>query len=304
MKAWLIASVTAPLAVFAGGSSWPVVLAAVLACGAANLAVVRYCKKRCEVNRIISVIEWLWLCIYLGGIAAYSGNCWQEGSAYPVVPLVLVLLGCISAQSGGAQASKTGAVLLWLVVAVLGLVIGAGTKDIKLEWLKPGTGLKSEEILLLLTPCVMVFMPVDKPRGVLRALLWIGVVTVAASLWINGAMSQKIAAQVKDPLYEFSKSISLLGTVKRFEAVVSCGITAGRFCLFSLILSTAGHIAENVKADLGKKAVWGCGIAASAGMLLGQIRLGIIAAVVSAVLWVLIPVLICWSEKRCEKKEK
>lgn len=251
-----------------------------------------FCVERPITAKWFGAASWIWLGIFLGSIARYSANCWPDGKAYPVVPLILLVLACVNSQKGGEKASKAGAFLIWFVVVSLGIVLGAGIKELKLQWLKPQSGRVNFLLIpLFLIPALTAVLPSDKRRCAVSTTACIAAAAVIVALWINASLFEDCAAQMQNPLYEYCKSLSLLGTVERFESLIACALTAGWFSFFSLILSTAGHVAEKNKGKWGAGSVWSCALTAAAIMYLGWDVSEYHLAIGSVLLWVALPLL-------------
>lgn len=290
LRAWIIASAVAPCAMFAGGSAWIMVLFAALLCGSASAAVQWFCPAHPIRAKWFALASWVWLGVFLGSVARYSANCWTDGQAYPAVPLVLLALACINSQNGGEKASKAGAVLVWLVVLGLGIVLGAGAKEMKLQWLKPQSERLSLMLIpLLLLPALSTALPTDDRKCTASASVWIGAAAVTVAFCVNAGLSENYASQTQNPLFEYCKSLSLFGTVERFESLIACAMTAGWFSFFSLILSVAGHTAEKTEEKRGIRGVWACALIASAVMLTKRDISAEYLVLGSALFWVILP---------------
>lgn len=292
LRAWTLASLIAPGAMFASGSSWLAVLVVALLCGAVSAAVQLFCQGRPITAQWYAAACWIWSGIFLGSIARYSANCWPDGNAYPVVPLVLLALACVNSHNGGEKASKAGAILIWFVVLSLGIVLGAGVKELNMEWIKPQSGrLNPLLIPLLLIPALTIVLPADKRRCAVSTSVIIAAACVIVAFWVSGSLSEAYAAQVQEPLYEYCKSLSLFGTVERFESFVACALTAGWFSLFGLILSAAGQFAGRKQEKWGRGGVWLCALTAAVIMCLKWDLSGYQLSIGSGLLWVVLPLL-------------
>lgn len=292
LRAWVIASAIAPCAMFSGGSVWVMVLFAALACGGISVAVQHFCSERSITAKWYAFASWLWLSVLLGSLARYSADCWTDGQAYPAVPLILLALAGVNSQKGGEKASKAGAVLIWLVVLGLGIVLGAGIKELKLQWIKTQSGNFAYYLIpLLLLPALSSVFPSSGKRCAVSTSVCVGVTAVVISFCVNAGLSESYAAQTQNPLLEYCKSLSLFGTVERFESLVACALTAGWFSSFSLILSAAGCSADKVNEGWGGAGVWTCALAATAVMLTGKDISSVAVSIGSVLLWGVLPLL-------------
>ena len=268
LRSWIIGAVGVPAASMAAGCTWLAVLLAAVGCGLISIAVQRWCSGACAENKVIAAVQWAWLGLFLGAVAKYSADFWPDGNAYPIVPVTLIVLACLNAGKG-ANSGKTGAVLTWFAVTVIAAVLAAGTTTINAQWMLPKKQTFNPNLVsLLLIPCLTVYLPTEKRKRSISTAVCLTALAVIPALWVVASLSPGIAAASENALYEYGKSISLFGTVERFESVLSCAVTVGWFCLFSLILETAGQIEGKGKVTSNKSAVWGSGGLAAAAMLL------------------------------------
>ena len=204
------------------------------------------------------------IALVIAEFANWSVDAWPTGTDFPVVPLTLLALAVFSALHGASVASRVPSVLFWLLAILYSIVLAAGSKNIKAEWLTPSWKLPEEGLLLtLLLPSAVTLLPLEKGRAVYLLFPVTLLFLTGAALWTVGTISPNVANAVSWPFYEASKSLSLLGVVERFESLVSVAMTLGYFSLYSLLLSAAGSVGENLKPGCGKTAVIGCGIAAA-----------------------------------------
>lgn len=287
LAAWIFVAASAPAAGIYGGKWLGISLLALL-CAAAGFSVQKLCSPEPPSGRVICGLQWLWLGILLGNLAGYSATCWEPMSK--AVPLTLLALASFGASKGGEQASRGGAFLFWLVIGGLAVTLGAGAKQLHTEWMMPD--LTEPEMLLvpiLLLPCITVMLPRRSSKCAGWNCVAAGLPAAVFSLWLNGTLSPVVAASVPDPFYEYSKSLSLLGIAQRFEALVSCLITAGWFSLFLLLLSAAGEQAEQIQKKRGTVGVWCCAGIAAAVYLSGLRLDGRVIAALTAFFWCVLP---------------
>ena len=132
-SAWLAAALAAPLAQTASGCSWPAVLLMGGACLLICWAIGKYPAKE---SRWLTILQGIWNCVVISEILHWSVYCWQDPGSTYVVPLILLLLGAW-ASSGGERAARTGCVLLWPVLLLLGAVLLSGVPEMEWRNLKP-----------------------------------------------------------------------------------------------------------------------------------------------------------------------
>lgn len=297
MTAWITVAISAPLAAFAGQYPWLTVLLAAVVCGGISYLVLRFCSDGTVSNPVLCGVEWLWMGILLGQLSAFVTDCWETGS--PLIPAVLLLLAAFSAKN----ASRAGAVLIWLAVPVFGLVLGAGAPELKAQWLRPQWEMPGAELLLiLLLPCAGAFLPREKGKTSWLLPVIPGILALLLSLWIRGSLTP----EAESSLYEYSKGISLFGITERFESLLSCTLTAGWFALFGVLLCAAGCLTERIRRGWGQGGAWCCAFVAIAVLLSGIRLTGWVLLTMSALLWAGIPLLsqLAAGIKKSKKKQK
>lgn len=207
------------------------------------------------------------------------------------VPLILLALAAWSSQKGLSASARVGCVLFWAVLAIYIIVIAAGAKEAQMQWLRPAdTELDWDLIVLSLTPAAASIL-LKKERRWGPRLLLPGVFILCASAITAGVLSPMVANELENPFYEMSRSLNVFGVAKRFEAVVSAGMTVGWFGLLSLYLSICGKYFEGIRHGWGRIGVF-VGALFSALWLLCNLHIpkGILVILV-AVFWVAAPLL-------------
>lgn len=252
---WAAVALTGPLAQFAGSCSWDWVAVLGIGCGAICWMLHRLAHGVDRWPKWLCAAEFLWAAFMAGMAASWSGYCWDASSARPVVPLTLILLASCASWGGAERGSRVSCVLSWFLTLLYAVILAAGCRDLKANWMKPGWEGSLILIPIFLTPAVAIYLPRKKGMGAAASLGVISAFAVAISLWSVGALSMDVAAQAQPAFYEFSKSLSLFGVAERFESFVSVAMTMGYFSLFSMLISAAGHLAEHIRQGWGKGGV-------------------------------------------------
>ena len=101
-----------------------------------------------------------------------------------------------------------------------------------------------------------------------------------------------------------AKSVSVFGVMERLEPVVSAALTAGGFCLLSVLCLANAKTAR----ALGWKKRTGIGnfLLGCAGYLAGAVLPEGVQALAAAICWGMVPMLTLWvaSVKKLQKKQK
>ncbi len=238
---------------------------------------------------IYNIVQLIWISVLLSQLLAYSADAWPTGErTFPVVPLTLLLLAAASALKGTNATANGMSILFWMSLFLLGIVAIAGIWNMEWEYLYPHRqGIDGNMLLIFLLPGAAGFLSANKYR--IKTSFFIALMGSCVSAWIAGILSPAIAEQVAWPFYEAAKNVELFDVAKRFEALVSAGITMCNYGLYSLLLCAAARIGE--KFGKRKEAViGGVGISASL-LLLGLSIQPEISAIFCAVLWVVFPLL-------------
>ena len=158
-------------------------------------------------------------------------------------------------------------------------------------WLRPAKGTEPWLIIpLLLTPVGVIPLLKEKERRI-TGLPLIGIFVLLASVITLGVLSPMVAANTDNAFYEMTRSLSILETARRFEAVISAAMTVGWFALMSLYLTLCGHWAEEIKPG-GRKTGIVLGAVVSGVLTLCDLHIdGRILAVWTTVFWVATPLI-------------
>lgn len=277
----------APLLCILGNNGWLATFLTVLVCGIVTFWLLPCDLVNCP--RWLSVLELLWLPIFLGGIAAESGACWENGGK--IIPATLLLVSAWGAQHGAQKASRAVAAMCWLIFSLLVVVLLAGGENLELRWI--GGELDRPDgrlIAVLLVPGLAAFIPGDNRKKSTWMVPVIGGVAVLCALWLEATIGATVAKTVSNGFYEYSKGITLFGVAERFEALVACALTGGWFALFTIVLSTANHLAQNLKIGWGRGSTWLCAVIGGVLMCILHISPEILGFG-SLIFWGLLPLL-------------
>ena len=288
LSAWLAAAMIPVLIQTLSGMSWLMVLMF----GTLSVVVGRWIwgVGSIDVPRWVSIAQFLFLILLLGQLLEGAAKTWQSENGW-AVPLIMLVLAAWSAQKGPSAAARVGCVLFWFVLVIYLIVLGAGVKDVHLLWLKPsGTKVEWLGMVVLLLPCAASVLLKSGEKWGVRLVLPMAF-AVTATMVTVGVLSASVASSIWDPFYEMSRSLSLLGVAKRFEAVVSAGMTVGWFALISLLLTVSGKYFEKIVEGKGRLGIWVCGVVSVIWLLCGLHIPQWITGILAAVFWVGIPVL-------------
>lgn len=292
---WLFAAMVPVGLQLLSGSSWLWV-----ACGGfVSLAISWVLWKRPQERSCCECIFlFIYVVILMGSVLSEVADSWPVGNSDPAVPLIVLALAAWSAQKGSGAAARVGAVLFWVVLGLYLVVMAAGIKNVKPQWLLPEKkqpGIRGCWIFLL--PWAVAALV--KPRTQIKAhgLLWLGFLCAGTALTV-GVLSPQMAGQMSNVFYEMGRSLDLFGIAQRFEALICAGATMGWFAFMSLNLTLCGTTFERIFPKKGSWGVWAAAVGALLWRLCGlHINDGMLLAL-GAVFWVAMPLLTQGLEKR------
>lgn len=288
MAWWLGIAAAAPAAGIYGGSALLWLLGAALGGGLSAL-VLWLTPEDLGENRALRGIQWVWSAILLSQFLPNSGTSWGSETG-PAVPLITLALAALACAGGGRRMARIGTVLGILSAGVYALLFLLGAGKLRWEWvLENNWDPRPLALIPALLPCIGALLGGDRGK---KGWNWAipALVALAFSLWINGTLSPAVAGAGADPFYEYSKSISLGGSVKRLEAAVACFSTVGWFSFFGMLLAAAGE-------------AWLCAGAAAALFLAGVRIPQEVLAGGTVLFWVAFPALF-GAVKKSKKTKK
>lgn len=287
LTAWLFAGMTPVLIQLFSGSPWTWVAIAGIIGVVLTMLVWR---SGWQPSKWQCPLIFIYIVVFVGQLLSSAAQSWPKGDA-TAVPLILLLVAAWSAQKGPSAAARTGAVLFWAVLILYLAVFAAGLGDITCSWLLPRWELPDGYgLAVLLVPSFAVCLLGTGRKSVARLSLPV-LFPVVGALITAGALSPEVASSLGNPFYEMTRSISLLGVARRFEALISAAMTVGWFALMSMLLTVCGVLTQKIFPGRGRSGVW-LAAAAAAGVLLCGLHIpAIFMTLVGAVFWVVVPLI-------------
>lgn len=239
MVLWMASAMSAPLAIYTGKTSWEWTLVTGVVCIGASLVVLRYGSS--DFGKLLRMGQLILLSIVAGIFSREISACWGEESVS--MPLVLLVLAALSAGNGAQNAGRVCCCAAWVTAIIYALVLGIGVKNI--EWIRLTEMGYCHEMLILafLVPAVWLLLPAQRSKGVfLVGMIIFGAVV---SILCFGTLSARGVVDAQLPIYQYSKSLTMLGIAERFEAAASVALTLGLFCTLSLLLSAAEEMVKH-----------------------------------------------------------
>ncbi len=265
----MLSAMSVPLTLIGARLHWRWVLAAIVCAAVYYYIVYRLgCGKPLAEKTLTAYgrggrpILWmnvLWLIWLTGWLADRSTLVFPQSQTKLLTGLPVLLLAAWTAKQGTRTALRCGTVLLPLICLLNGTVLLGSVPKIRTAWLTPAGDLRQALLFLpiLLLPTVSMFLPA-KREGKDRRAWWLAagsVLALMASLVTAGCLSPKIAEQTMS-FYTLASSVSLLGTVERFEALISGACLCGYFCLCTLLLCAVRRLLAVLLPEQTAKKYW------------------------------------------------
>lgn len=287
--AWIAAASIAPMAQFLGSNSWLWTL--LLGLGAGGLWLLTERRAGYRPGKIVACVQILFLSLCTGAAASWSGACWLTAEKQWAIPAVLLVLAACAAEGGCQAGARCGGVLFWFLAGMFLLLGIFALPDVELRWLNPIESGRWQGAFLLLLPGVCALLPRKRKKSPWLWAVGLTLTGCAIAALTAGALSPKVAAETSGAFFQMARGISVLGVAERFEVVVAAAMTIGWFCLLSLLLSAAGHMAESMHEGWGRPAVWLTALLAGLTMPWMGNLIWPVLTVPALVLWYLVPVL-------------
>lgn len=277
---WVVLA-TVPIGVQLSGGNWlwvgtVAVAGGVLGWAAWNFGKWQWCWARFVRYGILVAV--------LGSLVGVAEGSWP-GSEHIALPLILLVLAAWSAGKGPKCAAVVGSVLGWFVLAGYGVLLVAGVKDARVEWLElQWMGASWEAACVLVTPVVAVAVQRAEDR-------WSGKLVIPYGIVIAASVLTAAVMMGAGSFYEMCRSMEFLGVAKRFESVVSALMTVGWFGWMSFYLTVCGGIICGPDKKQRKTGVYAAAVVAGV-MLLCKVHINPVWLVAGVtIFWVFVPLL-------------
>lgn len=290
LLAWIFVAMTAPITQLLAGYNWIYLLIVGAVC-TVMVWWALHLTENCVMPKWFLGAQVLWLAAAIAVFSEFTGKSWPMGRENPVIPVVLLILACWSASRGAEMAARVTGVLFFLMVIGYGLILSFGLSQTHWDTLLPdGEGIGWYGVIVLLIPGAALCIPresLGKKGTWLFALpLFAGIVSMIVGSVLPFAISSKAA----NPFYEMCRSIKVMGIAGRLEALVCAMVTVGWFSLLSLLFSGIGSGCERIVPGKSQAVMW---IVLGAEIIFVFLNVPIkawIAAVLSALLWIMLPI--------------
>lgn len=201
------------------------------------------------------------LAIALVGLALWAG--WRTGFAFretaghPLAVCLVLALAWAAARHGTQVPARCAAVLLPLLAALYGAVLLFSLPELRPDWLRPRWDLRD-----VLRCCAYLLLPgaalccTDRRPGALTIGAWISALLAAAAAAVTGGLLSPALASEPNGFLTASRSVSLLGVMQRFEALISAAQLMSGFCLCALLLSACRDLTGRLTGNRRAKRIY------------------------------------------------
>ena len=242
--------------------------------------------------------------LLLGGAARALCAIYPESRGGPLTGLLLLLAAAYAAERGEETVLRSGAILFFFLTAVEAVILGFSAVQVRAAWLAPQTGrVPFAAMTAALSPMAVLYVR----GGARRTGGWLAAgigLCAAAALCAAGTLSPRVAGEEGFAVYTMAKSVSVFGVMERLEPVVSAALTAGGFCLLSVLclanVKTARALGWKKRTGIGNFLL-GC-----TGYLAGTVLPEGVQALAAAICWGIVPLVTLWvaSVKNLQKNQK
>ena len=234
-RALLLTAGTAPIFTGTCGLSWAMVLpASLLACGVVSGMYALVPGAPAKLLRAVFAAALLVLTVWAGKRTAPAFP--ETARSAPAACLILAL-AALAAGRGAAVLGRCAGVLIWILAGLYGVVLAFGFTQINTEWLRPEWNwrdLPKAALLLLPAAALPLRGRTEGKKGSGLSLLTLAALAVSASM-ITGASLSPVLAREPMSFLTLARSVSILGVIQRFEALISAALLMSGFCLCALL---------------------------------------------------------------------
>ena len=226
--------------------SWPWVLLGGLAAAATLSGLTVLAERRRQADRGGS-----WAALLLLPPLALGAGCaaWESGFAFPETarsPLAAAFvlgLALAALRLGPAAAGRCAGILVWITGALYGTVLLFSLPQLRTQWLRPaGTVGDAAAVWAALLPpgaALCLAGRLGEDQRLPHWPWWAAAALAAAASAVTGGILSPSLAREAEAFRTLARGVSVLGVIRRFEALVNGAQLMSGFCLCTLLLAAA-----------------------------------------------------------------
>ena len=200
------------------------------------------------------------LLVLAGRAGSLAANAFPETEGIPAAGWLTLALAAWAAWQGTAVLGRCAGILLPASLILYCIVLIFSAPQIKPERLTPsGDPLDAcRALAVLLVPAAGICLRRDVvPAAPRRSLtFWLTAALAAAAAAVTGGILSPRAAAQPGSFGVLAKSVSILGVMQRFEALVSAALLMSGFCLCGLLLGAAASVIAALAGERRGKALF------------------------------------------------
>ena len=181
-------------------------------------------------------------------LALALGAAWESGRAFPqtegraLAAILMLALGLWAVERGPAAAGRCAGILVWITGALCGAVLLFSLPQLRLERLRPvGSPLDALKVLawMLLPGAALIIKKRTPASQIPHWPWWLAALEAAAAALVTGGILSPLLAAEPGSFRTLARGVSVLGVIRRFEALVNAAMLMNAFCLCILLLAAA-----------------------------------------------------------------
>lgn len=173
--------------------------------------------------------------------AAEAAASFPETARSPLAAALILLLAFWAARQGAEAAGRCAGILLWITGALCAVVLVFSLPGLHLAWLRPaGTPLDAliAFAALLIPGAALALSPaLEAGERVPHWPWWGGTGLATAAALVAGGILSPALARRPEAFRTLARGVSVLGVIRRFEALVNAAMLMSGFCLCTLLLT-------------------------------------------------------------------
>lgn len=200
-----------------------------------------------RIGLVVLTAGMLLLAVWGAGASALA---FPETAGNPVAACLVLALSWAAVRRGAEVPGRCAAVLVRLLAALYGIVLVFSLPQLRWEWLRPEWSLPGAVrcFWVLLLPGAGLCLEREGRAGFPWQAWALVPLAGAGALVTAGILSPALAAEPM-AFHTLARSVSVLGVMLRFEALISGAQLISGFCLCTLLLAAARSLLEGL---LGK----------------------------------------------------
>lgn len=256
-------------------------------------------------GKVLAALTVFWIILVMGRCACLVDTAFPMVDGFPTLGWVLLALAAWGSRKGAKACAGCSGILSLFLIALYGVVTVFSVPDVQLPYLVPQSswedGVRTVGFFLL--PAAVWYVPVTRRKGKKQAMiLLVPIAAAALSAVTAGVLSPELARQTEVPVYELSRSVSVLGVVERIEPLLSAAMTMGLFSLLSAMACACQMLADEIVPTPWSGSL--CCVAAAGTMYVVKAWPEAFLLMGNGLFFLLLPVVTIVVEKNFKKSKK